>query len=282
MAVLIAGVLAIFMVALSFSRANAVRLTKRMTEDLHREMDERKKIESRVIQSEKMAAVGLLAGGVAHEINNPLGVILGFSQNITKRIPPGDPFEMPLKSIEREALRCKNLVQDLLTFSRLEKGEKEEIDLNSTIETALSLVSAQGKVKNVEIEKNIEPSLPRVLGNSTQIQQIIVNLSSNAFDAMPDGGMLKIRAKGIHDNGKSRVQIDVEDTGSGIPETVQKKIFEPFFTTKPIGKGTGLGLSLVYEIVQKYEGSISLESYEGRGTTFHIILPVHGTKNAAA
>jgi signal transduction histidine kinase len=255
-----------------------------MTEDLKRtttsitnlnsEIVNRKRLENIVLQSEKMAAVGQLAGGVAHEINNPLGVILGFAQGVVKRIQPGDPLEMPLKSIEREALRCKNLVQDLLTFSRIGKTEKEEIDISQTIESSISLILAQSKVRNTELLKELDPNLPKALANKNQIQQVIVNLCNNAMDAMPNGGKLTLRTKKSELNGKEAVEIQVQDTGQGIPPEIKSKIFEPFFTTKDIGKGTGLGLSLVYEIVQKHEGQIKVDTEVGVGTVFCIRLPL--------
>ena len=237
------------------------------------DLTERKRLESIVLQSEKMSAIGQLAGGVAHEINNPLGVILWFSQNVVKRIKSGDPLEMPLKSIEREALRCKSLVQDLLTFSRVGKSEKELIDLIETIEGAFSLVLAQSKVKNVDLIKEFS-EVPKIMANQVQIQQIVINLSNNAIDAMPNGGKLFIRVhKGKIDSSEA-IEIEVQDTGQGVPKDIQSKIFNPFFTTKEIGKGTGLGLSLVYEIVQKHNGKILLDSEVGKGTTFRVLLPL--------
>lgn len=241
---------------------------------LAKEMTERKRLEKVILQSEKMAAVGQLAGGVAHEINNPLGVILGFAQNLCKRMPPGDPLEMPLKSIEREAIRCKNLVQDLLTFSRAGKTEREPIDVKDAIDSALSLVLAYSKVKNVELIKDFTVDLPKVMGSRNQLQQIIVNLSNNAMDAMPEGGQLRIRTLNAQLEGKDYIEIRVSDTGKGIPPEIRSKVFDPFFTTKDVGKGTGLGLSLVFEIVQKHEGMILLESEVGKGTTFKVFLPV--------
>lgn len=238
-----------------------------------RDLTEQKKLERLVFQSEKMSAIGQLAGGVAHEINNPLGVILGFSQNVAKRIPPGDPLELPLKSIEREAVRCKNLVRDLLTFSRVGKIEKETIDLADTIEGALSLVLAQGKIKNVELVKEFS-EIPPITANRTQIQQIIINLSNNAMDAMPEGGTLTLRVKKAKMEDREAVEIQVQDTGEGIPAEIRSKIFDPFFTTKEVGKGTGLGLSLVFEIVQQHQGRILLESAVGKGTSFQVFLPV--------
>ena len=225
-------------------------------------------------QSQKLAAVGRLAGGVAHEINNPLGVILGFAQGVVRRMQPGDPLEMPLKSIEREAVRCKDLVQDLLTFSRVGKGQKEEVDLNEAIKEALSLVIAQAKVQNVQLVTDLESTLPKIQAVKNQMQQVIINLSNNAIDAMSNGGTLSVRTRKTNAAGKQFLEIQVEDSGQGIPAEIQPKIFEPFFTTKEVGKGTGLGLSLVYEIIQKHGGRISLESQVGKGSIFHIHLPI--------
>ncbi len=239
---------------------------------VYTDITSQKKMERIVQQSEKMSAIGQLAAGVAHEINNPLGVILGFSQNITKRIKPGDPFEMPVKSIEREAIRCKNLVQDLLTFSRVSKTEKEPVDLTEAVESALSLVLAQAKVKNIELVKEFS-QIPNIGADKNQIQQIVINLSNNAIDAMPKGGRLTIRLHKAKIENQEGGEIQVEDTGEGIPRDVQSKIFNPFFTTKEVGKGTGLGLSLVYEIVSKHKGKIFLESEIGKGTVFHVFLP---------
>lgn len=232
----------------------------------------RKKMESMMRQSEKMSAIGQLAGGVAHEINNPLGVILGFSQNVARNIKPGDPLEMPIKSIEREAVRCKNLVRDLLTFSRVEKSEKELLDVVETIEGALTLVLAQAKVKSIDLIKEFS-AVPKIKANRTQVQQIVVNLSNNAIDAMPVGGKLTLRVLKAKLEGSEAVEIQVQDNGQGIPAEIQSKIFNPFFTTKEIGKGTGLGLSLVYEIIGKHDGKIFLESEVGKGTTFRVLLP---------
>jgi PAS domain S-box-containing protein len=239
------------------------------------DLSDRKRLELTLLQSEKMSAVGQLAAGVAHEINNPLGIILGFAQSVVKRLKSeDDPLALPLRTIEREAVRCKNLVQNLLVFSRTSKNEKlEEIDLNAVLEGALSLVSAQTKTRNVELVRELGAGLPKIHANQIQLQQVLINLSNNAVDAMPKGGSLTVRtALSVRQPGY--VEIQVRDTGDGIPKEVQKKIFEPFFTTKEVGKGTGLGLSLVYEIVQKHGGTIKLESEEGKGTEFTVLLPV--------
>ncbi|MBI3549496.1 MAG: HAMP domain-containing histidine kinase, partial [Elusimicrobia bacterium] len=186
-----------------------------------------------------------------------------------KQAQPSDRLLLPPKSIEREALRCKNLVQDLLVFSRKSKTQLQEIDLNETVRNTLNIIEAQAKVKAVEI--SIEPgALPPFLGDKSQMQQIIVNLCSNAMDAMPGGGKIAVRTRSDATTDGRYVVLEVQDTGSGIPNDIQDKIFNPFFTTKEVGKGTGLGLSLVYEIIQKHKGTIALKSEVGRGTTFSI------------
>ncbi len=243
---------------------------------LLKEIEDRKRMEKIVFQSEKLSAMGQLAAGVAHEINNPLGVILGFAQGVAKRISPNDPLELPLRSIEREALRCKELVQNLLTFSRTNKGDKEFISINKTIEDSLPLILAQAKVKNVQFVKEFESELPNLLANPNQVQQILINLANNAMDAMPDGGTLTFRTREAVIEGGKAIEIQTQDTGSGIAKDIQSKIFEPFFTTKEVGKGTGLGLSLVFEIVQKHHGHIELISDVGKGCLFKIYLPITG------
>lgn len=253
--------------------------------------EEREKLQKQLMQSEKMASVGQLAGGVAHEINNPMGVILGFAQSIAKRVKEEDPLYMPLKSIEREAIRCKKLVGDLLTFSRTAKTGAEMSDINMTIEGALSLIEAQTKVKNVKISKKYGDALPQIMLNKNQIQQVIINLCNNAIDVMPDGGKLTITTSidtgsQMLDAGKSKdstsikdqassIKITITDTGKGMGEEVKKHLFEPFFTTKEVGKGTGLGLSLCYETIQKHKGTIEVISEVGKGTTFIIRLPIN-------
>jgi PAS domain S-box-containing protein len=248
-----------------------------------RDITERRKMEEILRQSDKMSAVGQLAAGVAHEINNPLGVILGFAQAVVRRLQANDPLEMPLKSIEKEAIRCKNLVQDLLTFSRASKAEREPLDINRAVEGALSLVTAQARMAHIEVKKELAPDLPRILGNQNQVQQIIINLSNNAMDAMMQGGVLTLKTEQFREGALSWVCLKIIDTGPGIPPEIRPRIFDPFFTTKPVGKGTGLGLSLVHEIVKKHSGTVDVASRPGR-TEFLIKFPVRsaGVPSASA
>ncbi|OGS07276.1 MAG: hypothetical protein A2270_08605 [Elusimicrobia bacterium RIFOXYA12_FULL_51_18] len=246
------------------------------------DITERKRLEASLLQSEKLSAVGQLAAGVAHEINNPLGIILGFAQSVVRKIKEDDALALPLKTIEREAIRCKNLVQNLLVFSRASKSETlEELDLNTAMEGVLSLILAQAKARNVELVRELGSGLPKVNANQIQLQQVVLNLAHNAIDAMPKGGTLTIRTA-LPGRRPGYVELRVLDTGTGIPKDLQKRIFEPFFTTKEAGKGTGLGLSLAYEIIHKHGGAIELESEEGQGTEFTVYLPVHSAATLLA
>jgi len=223
-------------------------------------------------QTNRLAAIGQLAGGMAHEINNPLSVILGFTQILIRETKDGDPSCTPLKSIEQEARRCSKMVKDLLTFARIEKTFFKLSNINSIIEDALYLIKTRAKTQNIEILVNFSENIPEIALNSNQIQQVIINLCNNAIDAMPQGGKIAITTKKL----EKEVEITVSDTGTGISEEVKKHLFEPFFTTKEVGKGAGLGLSLVYEIVKKHNGSIEVESESNKSAAFKIKLPIKG------
>lgn len=231
-----------------------------------------KTAKDRLLQSEKMSAVGQLAAGVAHEINNPLGVILGFAQSLVRKVNDSDPLTFPIKSIERETLRCKKLVESLLIFSRQNKARMQKFDLREAIEQILLIVEAQAQLQSVEVVKELD-ALGPLLGDKSQMQQVIANLCSNAIDAMPDGGKIFVRAR----ESAGYFILEVGDTGTGIPADIRNKIFDPFFTTKTVGKGTGLGLSLAYEIIQNHRGLIEVKSEVGRGSTFILSLPAEGS-----
>ncbi|MCB4756604.1 MAG: CHASE domain-containing protein [Elusimicrobia bacterium] len=240
-----------------------------------RDITERKKLEAALLQSEKLSAVGQLAGGMAHEINNPLGIILGFVQSIKFQVSSDPSLATALEFIEKEALRCKELVHNLLVFSRSsQQDQQEEVDIKNAVEESLSLILAQSRVKDIELIKDLRDGLPSIVANKNQIQQIIINLCNNAMDAMPEKGTLTVRTDRLQKNGSDWIVVEVSDTGAGIPEEIQSRIFEPFFTTKEVGKGTGLGLSLVFEIVQRHKGTIDVKSEVGKGTTFTVFLPI--------
>ncbi len=250
-----------------------VKELAKINDKLQKEIKERGRLEAIARQSDKMAAVGQLAAGVAHEINNPLQIILGFSEVAVHHLKPEDPNSKVLLGIQREAMRCKNLVRSLLTFSRVRKSDKDNIDLNETVTNAMELILAQGKSKRIQIVKELGDMDSKMFASANQIQQVVLNLCNNAIDAMNSGGTLTVRTRKIERNGEPYFQIDVEDTGRGISEDIQKKIFNPFFTTKEVGEGTGLGLSLAYEIIEKHGGEIDFKTQTGKGTTFTVTLP---------
>ncbi len=231
-----------------------------------------------VNRAEKLAAIGRLAAGVVHEINNPLATIAACAEALEQRIDEG-AFEMSdsaddlteyLGLIKSEAFRCKTITTDLLDFSRIRAGDRTPVDAGDIVRSAANLISHQKRGEGIEQVIEIEPGLPNVSADGGQIQQAIIALATNAIDAMPGGGVLSFRAfsKG------TRVVIEVEDTGSGIPQEDMSKIFEPFFTTKEVGKGTGLGLAVCYGIISEHGGRLSVRSSVGKGTTFSIFLPV--------
>ena len=220
-------------------------------------------------QASKMTAIGQLASGVAHEINNPLGVILGFAQGMERRVKEPDPLRLPVTSIVREALRCKGLVQELLTFARSGKKTVEPVQLNSLVKDSSVLLESRARTQSVRVEHELTAEVPVVVANQSQLQQIIVNLGTNALDAMAGGGVLTLRTRAL---GASAC-LEIADTGTGIPPEIRDRIFDPFFTTKDPGKGTGLGLSLVHEIVQQHGGHIAVDSQAGKGTTMSVVLP---------
>ena len=228
-------------------------------------------------RAEKLAAVGRLAAGVVHEINNPLATIAACAEALEQRIDEGsfeasdaaDDLTEYLGLIKSEAFRCKEITTGLLDFSRIRAGEREHIDAGDVVRSAANLISHQKRGNGITQTVEIEPDLPLVSADGGQIQQAVIALATNAIDAMPDGGILTYR---VFTKG-NRVMIDVEDTGTGIPQENMSKIFEPFFTTKEIGSGTGLGLAVCYGIVSEHGGRLSVRSNVGKGTTFNIFLP---------
>ncbi|MBI5247819.1 MAG: PAS domain S-box protein [Elusimicrobia bacterium] len=236
--------------------------------ELKRKDAELKEREALLRSADKLSAVGRLAAGIAHEINNPLGSILGFAQAAAARLKPSEALSMPLRAIEEEALRCRSLVKSLLSFSREGRDALEELELAPVIEGTLGVIEAQARVRGVPIAREFAAG-SRALGDRGQIQQIVMNLCTNALDAMPDGGTLTVRC-GVRG---ANVYIEVQDEGPGIPEDIRGRIFDPFFTTKDVGQGTGLGLSLVHEIVVRHRGTVSASDAPGGGTLMRVELP---------
>lgn len=250
----------------------------RSTENLryicyYKDITEEKKLQLQVVQSEKMAGIGQLAGGVAHELNNPIGVILSFTQfsKETAREIGDDELIDNLQEIEAAAQRCKGIVGGMLEFSRPSLDEQmAPVDLVEIVEKALFLVSTQRASRNVEVFKELDGDLPQIIGNNNQLLQVFINLVRNAVQAMGSGGTLRLLGR-IDD--RKHVRVSVIDSGPGIPANKVNRIFEPFYTTKAPGEGTGLGLSVSYGIVERHRGWIEVESEEGEGATFTVVLP---------
>lgn len=241
----------------------------------YRDITEEKRLQQEVIQQEKMAAIGMLAGGVAHEINNPLGGILAFTQLIMRDVKSDDSLKADLLEIERAAIRCKKIVADLLDFSRASSGKEiQDLDINVLIEKIVPFIKAEIKALNIDLKLETNQNLPSVYGNANRLQQVVLNLLTNACQAMPSGGELFVRTY----SNDGCVCVEVEDTGCGISKENISKIFDPFFTTKPTGKGTGLGLSISYRIVREHEGIINVESEPNRGAKFIVRLPASVNK----
>jgi len=231
-----------------------------------------------VARAEKLAAVGRLAAGVVHEINNPLATIAACAESLEKRIEEGAFSDSPdaedlreyLGLIRDEAFRCKSITNGLLDFSRLRAGQRVPVDMTEVIKATGRLVTLQERGGNIQIVLEAAPGLPSVSGDAGQLQQAVVALATNAIDAMPEGGTLTLSASRVN----SRVLVQVKDTGIGIPPENMTKIFDPFFTTKDVGRGTGLGLAVCYGILSDHGGRLDVRSSVGTGTTFTITLPV--------
>lgn len=244
-----------------------------MLQRIEQDFAEKRDLESRMVQSQKMAAVGQMAAGIAHEIRNPIMVIQGFSELALKGEYPGEQAKESFKTIHNEATRCSRIVQDLLTFSRKGNIERESVDFNQMVEEALSVVATRFKMDNIMLTKDFAPSLPPLAIYKNRLQQVIVNLCNNAADAMKQKKTIQVSTRKAALDQKEGLGLTIQDSGEGMPPDVVKKIFDPFFTTKPVGKGTGLGLSLVYEIVEQHHGRICVDSKVGEGTTFYLFFP---------
>ncbi len=241
-----------------------------------RERDEKllQRTQQEVMRAERLAIIGRLAAGVAHEINNPLGSILLFTRLILQKTPGEGMIRENLERIEKETMRCHGIVRGLLDFARPREPRAEAVDLNSVLDKAIHLFQNQPLCHNIEIVRQYEKTLPMVRVDPSQILQVFANIVMNAVDAMNGQGRVDVVTR-LVENGRM-VEASFRDTGCGIPDEVIDRIFEPFFTTKKVGQGTGLGLSISHSIVQRHGGTIRAESVEGKGSIFFVALPVDG------
>ncbi|TFG56204.1 MAG: hypothetical protein E4H35_05040 [Candidatus Aminicenantes bacterium] len=234
--------------------------------------EELEKAQRQLIQTEKMASLGQLAAGVAHELNNPIGTIMMFSRVLQREMDQNNKWQKDITLVVQEADRAAKIVKDLLSFAKETKIRPGLVSINRVIEEALSLLVNQSLFHNIEVVTYLDPSLPTTFADPDLLKQVLFNIILNGAQAMDGRGALTVKSLSV-DNGR-RIKIRIQDTGKGIPEKHIPRLFDPFFTTKE--KGTGLGLALVYSIVSKHKGAVSVESQLGKGATFIILLPVLG------
>jgi PAS domain S-box-containing protein len=233
-----------------------------------RDIGERKRLQEQLRKTERIAELGTLASGMAHEIGTPMNVILGRAEYLMDRVNE-EPVKKGLKTIVEQVERITKVMNQLLAFARRKPPERGPLDLKAIVENSVEMFEERLAKSRVRVETLIDEHCPKVLADNDQMNQVLINLIMNAIHAMPEGGTLRIRLAQAQD----MVRLTVTDTGQGIPQEALKKIFEPFFTTKEFGKGTGLGLTVVKGIVEEHQGVITVESEAGKGTTFTILLP---------
>ena len=250
------------------------------------DITDRKRLESQLVQSRKMEAIGTLAGGIAHDFNNILAPIMGYLELAMMKIDPHSKVEAYLQAIHQASCRARDLVKQILTFSRRDAEELSPVEVNLLVKEALKLLKAS-LPSTIEIRQNLDSRCGRVMADPTKIHQVVMNLGTNAYQAMGDsGGVLTVATRPLAIAGEGQdsqslglkpgnyLVLEIGDTGPGMEAVTLERIFEPYFSTKPTGQGTGMGLAVVHGIVNHYGGKITVESASGRGTTFHLYLPV--------
>ena len=250
-------------------------------EGIAKDLTRVKTMMAQLASSEKMASVGQMAAGVAHEINTPLGVILGYAQLLMDDFPSDTDEGESLAVIERQTKACRKIVADLLKFSRQAESAREDISLNEIVTDVLAVTEHSLNMDHIRVHQDLDQDLETIVGATAKLRQVFINFINNAHHAMEEQGGGDLYVSTSNRNENKEIVVTVRDTGHGIPEKVRSNIFDPFFTTKPVGKGTGLGLSVSYGIVQEHGGSIEVESpvidkesgETMKGTAFHVILP---------
>jgi two-component system NtrC family sensor kinase len=268
--IIVAGILAIVLTTIL-----TTRMAVRQLMETDKKMDE---LNAQLVQSDKLAALGKMAAGVAHEINNPLAVIIqktGWMEDLLveeefKGSKNYEEFKTSLKKIEEHVERARKVVHNMLGYARKMEPRHEDIDVNETVNQTIDILENYARINNIDIQTKLADNLPIIAGDQAQLQQVFLNLISNAVDAIGRDGLIEIGSRRI----ESQIWVIIKDNGPGIPEDQQKMIFDPFFSTKASGKGTGLGLWVSYNIMEKIGGNITFKSQPGKGCSFTVIIPI--------
>lgn len=248
--------------------------TQNLINSRNEALEEKERTQRQLLQSEKLAALGAVAAGVAHEVKNPLAIIVQGIEYLKSSLRDDNSLLDVTERIEKSALRADNIVKGLLSFSRDISLKREEMDIAPVIDETLSLMDHQLRLKNIHVKRQYSTGLPKIIMDGNQIKQVFTNLFMNSIEAMPGGGILEVRTEpGKGKTDQAYVRVVVSDTGEGIPEDKIRRVFDPFFTTKDTGVNTGLGLSIIKGIIDKHHGAAEIESEPGRGTRFTIELP---------
>ncbi|MDI6743824.1 MAG: ATP-binding protein [Thermodesulfovibrionales bacterium] len=260
---------------LSIAKEELIEWGNTLEKKVEEKTGEIKKGQAQLVHSEKLASLGRMAAGVAHEINSPLTGIVTFGHLLQKKFSEGSEERQDIDVIIEQANRCSNIIKGLLGFARATSVEKGIVNLNDVINSSLNMVSHKADFFNIKIVLNLDETMQPIIANASQIQQVFLNMIINAADAMEGKGIFTITTQKVIDNGKPFAEVIFTDTGQGISEESLPKLFEPFFTTKPVGKGTGLGLAVSHGIIQDHGGKILVRSKLGEGASFFVRLPIY-------
>ena len=268
--------------ALADSKRELEELVQTLEKKVEERTEELRVAEAGIAQGEKLASVGVLAAGIAHELNNPLTGVLTFTTLLRRKMPDGSEDAEDLDLVIRETRRCAAIIKRLLDFAREKVPVKGWFDLNLVVEETIRFAERPASLQQIEITTDLDPGLPRIWGDADLIKQVVLNMLVNAQQAIAGQGSIRVTSRPYISRQPAKpgvdavpmVEIVVKDSGCGIPEANLQRIFDPFFTSKEVGKGTGLGLSVSHGIIKAHGGRISVESVVGEGSTFHILLPV--------